>query len=136
MIRRPPRSTRTDTLFPYTTLFRSVQPLDSDDAICVIAGVRRDEDIAPQAIAHAIVEEPRRARPHPSLERESSIGRRIHISRGFKLEDTYAFDPVLIDPALQRPRVQPLRHVSYQDRRAITAVGPDFHMVQQYPRPL
>src|SRR3546814_20617547 len=27
MIRRPPRSTRTDTLFPYTTLFRSVAGL-------------------------------------------------------------------------------------------------------------
>src|SRR3546814_12262820 len=27
MIRRPPRSTRTDTLFPYTTLFRSREPL-------------------------------------------------------------------------------------------------------------
>src|SRR3546814_12099952 len=26
MIRRPPRSTRTDTLFPYTTLFRSCEP--------------------------------------------------------------------------------------------------------------
>src|SRR3546814_5257216 len=26
MIRRPPRSTRTDTLFPYTTLFRSRAP--------------------------------------------------------------------------------------------------------------
>src|SRR3546814_14946171 len=26
MIRRPPRSTRTDTLFPYTTLFRSQAP--------------------------------------------------------------------------------------------------------------
>src|SRR3546814_5441993 len=26
MIRRPPRSTRTDTLFPYTTLFRSAAP--------------------------------------------------------------------------------------------------------------
>src|SRR3546814_3987993 len=26
MIRRPPRSTRTDTLFPYTTLFRSCRP--------------------------------------------------------------------------------------------------------------
>src|SRR3546814_6362202 len=26
MIRRPPRSTRTDTLFPYTTLFRSGSP--------------------------------------------------------------------------------------------------------------
>src|SRR3546814_9737685 len=29
MIRRPPRSTRTDTLFPYTTLFRSVGPIAS-----------------------------------------------------------------------------------------------------------
>src|SRR3546814_16152931 len=26
IIRRPPRSTRTDTLFPYTTLFRSLRP--------------------------------------------------------------------------------------------------------------
>src|SRR3546814_15951953 len=29
MIRRPPRSTRTDTLFPYTTLFRSIERIDS-----------------------------------------------------------------------------------------------------------
>src|SRR3546814_2422583 len=28
MIRRPPRSTRTDTLFPYTTLFRSLRAVD------------------------------------------------------------------------------------------------------------
>src|SRR3546814_19597457 len=28
MIRRPPRSTRTDTLFPYTTLFRSLPGAD------------------------------------------------------------------------------------------------------------
>src|SRR3546814_14137115 len=31
MIRRPPRSTRTDTLFPYTTLFRS----DASDLVAV-----------------------------------------------------------------------------------------------------
>src|SRR3546814_17638410 len=31
MLRRPPRSTRTDTLFPYTTLFRSV--LDHHDGL-------------------------------------------------------------------------------------------------------
>src|SRR3546814_15346962 len=30
MIRRPPRSTRTDTLFPYTTLFRSYRNSDDD----------------------------------------------------------------------------------------------------------
>src|SRR3546814_12818724 len=29
MVRRPPRSTRTDTLFPYTTLFRSITQADS-----------------------------------------------------------------------------------------------------------
>src|SRR3546814_4195851 len=33
MIRRPPRSTRTDTLFPYTTLFRSAKQLKSDGSI-------------------------------------------------------------------------------------------------------
>src|SRR3546814_1751987 len=33
MIRRPPRSTRTDTLFPYTTLFRSADRLDRDGKI-------------------------------------------------------------------------------------------------------
>src|SRR3546814_17782304 len=30
MKRRPPRSTRTDTRFPYTTLFRSMQPASAD----------------------------------------------------------------------------------------------------------
>src|SRR3546814_1837647 len=39
MIRRPPRSTRTDTLFPYTTLFRSV-------------GVRMIDDQPVRQIAH------------------------------------------------------------------------------------
>src|SRR3546814_2867891 len=33
MIRRPPRSTRTDTLFPYTTLFRSTYPPPLEDAL-------------------------------------------------------------------------------------------------------
>src|SRR3546814_14448155 len=39
MIRRPPRSTRTDTLFPYTTLFRSRQEttVHGDNASCVQA---------------------------------------------------------------------------------------------------
>src|SRR3546814_2688991 len=33
MLRRPPRSTRTDTLFPYTTLFRSSPLLGLDNVI-------------------------------------------------------------------------------------------------------
>src|SRR3546814_17574363 len=37
MIRRPPRSTRTDTRFPYTTLFRSrvVEQGEAESAICL-----------------------------------------------------------------------------------------------------
>src|SRR3546814_11453547 len=39
MIRRPPRSTRTDTLFPYTTLFRSPHDVARR---CRSAGILRD----------------------------------------------------------------------------------------------
>src|SRR3546814_6883583 len=42
MIRRPPRSTRTDTLFPYTTLFRSLLML----AAC---SGGQDEETGPEA---------------------------------------------------------------------------------------
>src|SRR3546814_19993798 len=37
MIRRPPRSTRTDTLFPYTTLFRSLGAGGAERVISLIA---------------------------------------------------------------------------------------------------
>src|SRR3546814_2924776 len=51
MIRRPPRSTRTDTLFPYTTLFRSVLPGPAgrdlaerlEEIVGVFAGRRIDQ---------------------------------------------------------------------------------------------
>src|SRR3546814_2604218 len=44
MIRRPPRSTRTDTLFPYTTLFRSsyLTAANEDDDIIVSIAPRID----------------------------------------------------------------------------------------------
>src|SRR3546814_19208719 len=35
MIRRPPRSTRTDTLFPYTTLFRSIPHITDEIKRCI-----------------------------------------------------------------------------------------------------
>src|SRR3546814_10381698 len=53
MIRRPPRSTRTDTLFPYTTLFRSVV-LDQRRQYLLT------EDLQPHAVR-------RRDRPHFDL---------------------------------------------------------------------
>src|SRR3546814_18099808 len=41
MITRPPRSTRTDTLFPYTTLFRS-SVLHIEDGAVACSGGRKD----------------------------------------------------------------------------------------------
>src|SRR3546814_9332022 len=41
MIRRQPRSTRTDTLFPYTTLFRSREPLPVDILVLVDVEITR-----------------------------------------------------------------------------------------------
>src|SRR3546814_1324293 len=41
MLRRPPRSTRTDTLFPYTTLFRSGGKADA--LLNLFAGHKSDE---------------------------------------------------------------------------------------------
>src|SRR3546814_14894763 len=73
MIRRPPRSTRTDTLFPHTTLFRSSRQR-ADDA----GGARR------RHLAHVLY--PRRAdtdRRSVALGKSVSVrvalgGRRIH----------------------------------------------------------
>src|SRR3546814_19545045 len=48
MIRRPPRSTRTDTLFPYTTLFRSFDFTNTDDHAIVAQAV---PNIAPAIAA-------------------------------------------------------------------------------------
>src|SRR3546814_16923425 len=51
MIRRPPRSTRTDTLFPYTTLFRSKfyeVILNCNDVLTNFKVMREDNKLAPE----------------------------------------------------------------------------------------
>src|SRR3546814_7403451 len=72
MIRRPPRSTRTDTLLPYTTLFRSAQsPLKKS---------------APKAPAERLVKDIRRAtRRHFSAEDKIRI-----VLEGLRGEDSIA----------------------------------------------
>src|SRR3546814_7562341 len=68
MIRRPPRSTRTDTLFPYTTLFRSGSHVG---AAVRVAGAdrgnvdRRRDRVARRSFAHGAGDaRPALARPH------------------------------------------------------------------------
>src|SRR3546814_13612300 len=52
MIRRPPRSTRTDTLFPYTTLFRSLPMTEDFDIIRAAYAELVVSDLVEDRIGH------------------------------------------------------------------------------------
>src|SRR3546814_9072892 len=62
MIRRPPRSTRTDTRFPYTTLFRSHEATRRTAADRQAASHRRPRRTSGPLAAHAPGHEPGEAR--------------------------------------------------------------------------
>src|SRR3546814_21051838 len=55
MIRRPPRSTRTDTLFPYTTLFRSTRTTCGWTGSSISGAPGRPEHSDPGSRAHGAV---------------------------------------------------------------------------------
>src|SRR3546814_2228921 len=69
MIRRPPRSTRTDTLFPYTTLFRSRPRPPRGRALArhrVRAPEREAPDLGPTRARGAVERDRRRSEEHTS----------------------------------------------------------------------
>src|SRR3546814_14775534 len=90
MRRRPPRSTRTDTLFPYTTLFRSaardVQPHQLHHHLVAIGG--------------AIEGAGTRAMIARRIGLERFVARRLTL--GIKLSDTLFF--LVCEPRGNRPR--------------------------------
>src|SRR3546814_17698790 len=92
MIRRPPRSTRTDTLFPYTTLFRSQacaqQPRPTlhkheRDAVPVQTTPFRDIAELAEGVEHAASSQPCAVRDiQPAQDGETDLlGRQIAESR-------------------------------------------------------
>src|SRR3546814_21071104 len=100
MIRRPPRSTRTDTLVPYTTLFRSVewclrpaeQILDADRA-----------DL--QALLHAAAEvgQPRQAGYRGPV----AVSQLQHVIKFVALQRLGQDYPLRLAPALGQPAAHP-----------------------------
>src|SRR3546814_8601274 len=73
MIRRPPRSTRTDTLFPYTTLFRSHQ-----QAIVAVA----DQPSRPLAGGRNHRQAVHPALQHDAAQRLVARGHHVEVGRG------------------------------------------------------
>src|SRR3546814_1876476 len=78
MIRRPPRSTRTDTLFPYTTLFRSPDRICLPGQGCLfrlcVPGLHPQMSFLRGTEARRCAA--RRSFPHPLCERHSRAPRR------------------------------------------------------------
>src|SRR3546814_1554083 len=76
MLPRPPRSTRTDTLYPYTTLFRSeAVPRGARDQVAAAVGGRRHLPLRPQQDPrrglldrHAAAHGERHAAPGPRVQ--------------------------------------------------------------------
>src|SRR3546814_10669096 len=68
MIRRPPRSTRTDTLFPYTTLFRSV----------IASAIAFDGEPGQRAQRTGLVAEAGQRLVHRLAERAQALVRGLH----------------------------------------------------------
>src|SRR3546814_1300673 len=82
MIRRPPRSTRTDTLFPYTTLFRSTfRQIPSGGALTNLK-IRIGRAVMTELEAAAIREaDPKKARSYMALaegEAKESLNQKRH----------------------------------------------------------
>src|SRR3546814_9452376 len=68
MIRRPPRSTRTDTLFPYTTLFRSACRQHDHHRSLRPEGHPRDNERTGLAVTPGTMQESTQTRPAPAGE--------------------------------------------------------------------
>src|SRR3546814_8240194 len=75
MLRRPPRSTRTDTLFPYTTLFRSGEGRRRADAGGADLLGRRSAQLRAQRVADRRVPGKPEDRPHRHCRRRPAIDR-------------------------------------------------------------
>src|SRR3546814_2904208 len=84
MIRRPPRSTRTDTLFPYTTLFRSIERSEGFATgagdMAVDIGTRRDRPAAPRGGHVDAVDPGGRRRAGDRRERRQQVRSEEHTS--------------------------------------------------------
>src|SRR3546814_3736169 len=95
MIRRPPRSTRTDTLFPYTTLFRSALDHERDVGN---AGSRADHRLRPEQLRaehpHRRAHPPEREPANPAApERSADVGEPGQEPRAHRLSPTRCSSP-------------------------------------------
>src|SRR3546814_2528525 len=113
MIRRPPGSTRTDTLFPYTTLFRSDVDITPDHGHLDVGRPQPQEDLPRAAqLAELRKDQPDRV-GHRSEEHTSELQSLMRISYAvfcLKKKKTTTHDVGLTNSSITPTRHHALRH--------------------------
>src|SRR3546814_3756851 len=115
MIRRPPRTTRTDTLFPYTTLFRS------DRRIAHGAGVDALPHSGCRAMVKALTRSSLNQPRYAAIERLPPLPRALFLLHNFygvdveAMADTLGNDSDTIAACLADARAILRAHVCYTD---------------------
>src|SRR3546814_13095740 len=123
MIRRPPRSTRTDTLFPYTTLFRSVLL----QVLAAVVGeqldrVDRQDALIPQRALEARIRTALDSEIRRGLDRV--VADRFHRLVG-ELDRRLGFvpQPVLVQRVVEAPPAAPDRALAHVGVRRVLTPG-------------
>src|SRR3546814_68174 len=113
MIRRPPRSTRTDTLFPYTTLFRAFRELAGAEQ-AVASGNRQRRQFDPtRGTAQAVFSHG----THEMMQGLVAIASNQHQRTG-GLERKHVTHVTLLGSVLTGPRERFRWGLLYRQRRA------------------
>src|SRR3546814_1394741 len=112
MIRRPPRSTRTDTLFPYTTLFRSRDGEPVPSEVAPHLGVRQRENAI-----HDLV-----GAENPISHRNRAFGDGVeqYERRRLVTRDAHARALARIDDIIWKIAARPAVHRNRHHRHAVT----------------
>src|SRR3546814_8065996 len=103
MIRRPPRSTRTDTLFPSTTLFRS-------NLVRRLGALYADDVIGVEVIENELAEPPQTPRASEPSEEETLTGAiERHLTKFFATQGDDLPPPGLSDRMLRELEIPLIR---------------------------
>ena len=111
------------------------QIAETSYSVCTVPNVSRSNEIATEEIAYALIGKAARTRTH--LAGQSITCRfRLQVDIGGDVEGADAFDPIVVDPTVDRTGIETCRHIREEDDVGVYPIGTDAHVVGKDARPL